>query len=62
MQASTSPPLRLLIHGGAGTINKAQLSPEKERELHAALQDALKVGFKVLAVRWKKFVGSDCGS
>ncbi|TAF75433.1 MAG: isoaspartyl peptidase/L-asparaginase [Bacteroidetes bacterium] len=34
----------LAIHGGAGTISKAQLTPEKELLYHEALQKALNVG------------------
>ncbi|MEN3931373.1 isoaspartyl peptidase/L-asparaginase [Microvirga sp. W0021] len=38
----------LAIHGGAGTINKALMSPEKEDAYHAGLRQALDAGYKVL--------------
>lgn len=38
----------LVIHGGAGTILKSQLSEEKERLYHQALSQALKAGFTAI--------------
>ncbi len=38
----------LAIHGGAGTITKSSMSPEKELLYKAALNDALKVGESIL--------------
>ena len=37
-----------LIHGGAGTIKKENMSPEKEQACHAALRQALDSGYTVL--------------
>lgn len=39
----------LVIHGGAGAMSRAALSPEKEREFHEALQRILRAGHAVLA-------------
>jgi isoaspartyl peptidase/L-asparaginase-like protein (Ntn-hydrolase superfamily) len=39
----------LAIHGGAGTIRRAQLTSERERRYHEALRDALKAGYAILA-------------
>jgi beta-aspartyl-peptidase (threonine type) len=39
----------LVIHGGAGAMSRAALSPEKEREFHEALQRILRAGHEVLA-------------
>ncbi|MDO7851924.1 isoaspartyl peptidase/L-asparaginase family protein [Hymenobacter convexus] len=39
----------LAIHGGAGTIARASLSPDAEREYHAALETALNTGYDLLA-------------
>ncbi|HSJ13554.1 MAG TPA: isoaspartyl peptidase/L-asparaginase [Longimicrobiales bacterium] len=39
----------MVIHGGAGTIARASLSPERERDYHAALEEALRAGHRVLA-------------
>ena len=39
----------LVIHGGAGAMSRAALSPEKEREFHEALQRILRTGHAVLA-------------
>lgn len=41
-------PFRLAIHGGAGTILPEDMTPDIERECHAALQAALRAGRKVL--------------
>lgn len=38
----------LVIHGGAGTITKASMTPEKEKAYKAALELALKTGYEVL--------------
>ncbi|MEM9494055.1 MAG: isoaspartyl peptidase/L-asparaginase, partial [Myxococcota bacterium] len=39
----------LIIHGGAGTIERGDMSAEQEREYHAALRSALEAGRAVLA-------------
>lgn len=41
--------IAIAIHGGAGTILKANMTPEKEKAYHAALQAALTAGYDVLA-------------
>jgi beta-aspartyl-peptidase (threonine type) len=41
-------PITLVIHGGAGTIKKENMSPEKEKAYHAALNIALDSGHAVL--------------
>ena len=38
----------LVIHGGAGTIRRADLSAEQEAEYRAALDDALDAGYAIL--------------
>ena len=38
----------LVIHGGAGTILKTSMTPEKESQYKQALQDALDLGYKIL--------------
>jgi beta-aspartyl-peptidase (threonine type) len=38
----------LVIHGGAGTILKSQMKPEKERAYNAALDSALQKGYDIL--------------
>ena len=40
--------LTLVIHGGAGTISKEEMSPELEQAYKSALQEALNAGFAVL--------------
>jgi len=40
--------LTLVIHGGAGTITKEEMSPELEKAYLEGLQDALDAGFAVL--------------
>jgi beta-aspartyl-peptidase (threonine type) len=38
----------IVIHGGAGVIRKADMTPEKEREYEAKLKEALEKGYAVL--------------
>ena len=38
----------IAIHGGAGTLSRAHISPEQERDYHAALQAVLRVGQALL--------------
>lgn len=41
-------PITLVIHGGAGTIKRENMTPEKEKAYHAKLQEALDSGYAVL--------------
>lgn len=41
-------PITIVIHGGAGTILKQNMTPEKEQAYHAALEAALDSGYMVL--------------
>jgi len=43
------PHYALAIHGGAGTITRDRLTPEREKDYHAALRDILRRGEAVLA-------------
>ena len=38
----------LAIHGGAGTIERSKITPEKEREYRVGLERALTAGYKIL--------------
>src|SRR5881392_1789545 len=38
----------LAIHGGAGTIERSKITPEKEREYRAGLERALSAGYEIL--------------
>jgi L-asparaginase / beta-aspartyl-peptidase len=38
----------LAVHGGAGTIERSKMTPEKEREYRAGLERALKAGYEIL--------------
>ena len=40
--------ISLAIHGGAGTLVKGMMTPEKELEYKTALQKALDVGYQLL--------------
>jgi len=48
-QESNSKKFVLVIHGGAGTILKSQMTPEKEKLYTQGLNDALNAGNEVLA-------------
>src|SRR5687768_6438510 len=43
------PPVTLVIHGGAGTIRKENMSDEQQKAYHAALKQSLDAGYAVLA-------------
>jgi beta-aspartyl-peptidase (threonine type) len=45
----TQIPWKLVIHGGAGVIERGQSTPEQERDIRAALERALAAGADVLA-------------
>ena len=47
--SATAEGYALVIHGGAGTILKANMSPEKEAAYRAKLTEALKTGQAILA-------------
>lgn len=47
-QASAERPIALVIHGGAGTIERSLMSPEREAAYHAALREALEAGYAIL--------------
>ncbi|GAB3531387.1 beta-aspartyl-peptidase [Pontibacter brevis] len=40
--------LAIAIHGGAGTITRASLTPEQEKAYKAALKEAVEIGYKLL--------------
>lgn len=40
--------IAFVIHGGAGTIDRDQMAPEKEKEYRAGLEQALKKGYEIL--------------
>ncbi|WP_086617958.1 isoaspartyl peptidase/L-asparaginase family protein [Erythrobacter tepidarius] len=47
--AGEAPKWSIAIHGGAGTLDPVQMTPERRAEYEAALQQALDAGAKVLA-------------
>ncbi|MEO7540310.1 MAG: isoaspartyl peptidase/L-asparaginase [Pyrinomonadaceae bacterium] len=48
LQSPQKPRLGFIIHGGAGVINKASMTPEKEKEYRDKLEEALLAGYKAL--------------
>lgn len=48
-QPGSGPGWGIVIHGGAGTIERGSMSPEMERQYHAKLEEALRAGHGVLA-------------
>lgn len=42
-------PIALAIHGGAGAIEKNQMTAETEQYIHETMSDALKTGYEVLS-------------
>lgn len=47
-QGQGSADWKLVVHGGAGTIRQENITPEKEREIRAALDRSLQAGSKIL--------------
>ncbi|MTE26995.1 isoaspartyl peptidase/L-asparaginase family protein [Winogradskyella ouciana] len=45
---SEKPEFAIIIHGGAGTILKKNMTPEKEAAYKAKLEEAIRVGYDVL--------------
>ncbi|HEU4520761.1 MAG TPA: isoaspartyl peptidase/L-asparaginase, partial [Thermoanaerobaculia bacterium] len=39
----------LVVHGGAGTITRGSMTPEREKEYRSALEAALRAGHAILA-------------
>lgn len=48
LQGPQNPRLGFVIHGGAGVITKGSLTPEREKEYRAKLEEALLAGYKAL--------------
>jgi L-asparaginase / beta-aspartyl-peptidase len=46
--SQTTHKFGIVIHGGAGSILKSNMTPEKEAEYNAALKEALQIGYKIL--------------
>ena len=44
----SAPPLTILVHGGAGAMERGRYTPEEEAAFHAALTEALDAGYAVL--------------
>lgn len=47
--AASSAPIGIVIHGGAGTINRDSITPEQEQAYHAMLTHAVNQGYNILA-------------
>lgn len=48
LQSPQNPKLGFMIHGGAGVIRRGDLTPEKEKQYRAKLEEALMTGYKAL--------------
>jgi L-asparaginase / beta-aspartyl-peptidase len=46
--APTGTGFGMVIHGGAGTITRGSVTPELEAQYHAALEEALQAGYRIL--------------
>jgi beta-aspartyl-peptidase (threonine type) len=44
----TKSKIALAIHGGAGTMERGKMTPEKEREYRTGLENSLRAGYEVL--------------
>ena len=41
-------PIAFVVHGGAGTIERDQMTPQREKEYRSGIEHALKVGYDIL--------------
>lgn len=48
LQSPQNPRLAFVIHGGAGVIRRGSLTPEREKEYRAKLEEAVVAGYKAL--------------
>jgi len=48
LQSPQNPRLGFVLHGGAGVIKRGSLSPEREKQYRAKLQEAVLAGYTVL--------------
>ena len=48
-EAKPKEKFALVIHGGAGTILKKNMTPKKEAAYRAKLEESLKAGYKILS-------------
>jgi beta-aspartyl-peptidase (threonine type) len=46
--AADGPPLAIVIHGGAGVINRSDVPPEREAQYRAGLEAARDAGYAIL--------------
>lgn len=48
LQGPQNPRLAFVIHGGAGTIKRGSMTPEKEKQYREKLEEAVMAGYKAL--------------
>lgn len=48
LQSPQNPRLGFIIHGGAGVLSKSDMTPAKEKEFRAKLEEAVLAGYKTL--------------
>lgn len=48
LQGPQNPRLGFVLHGGAGTIRRGDMTPEREKQYRAKLEEALVAGYKAL--------------
>ncbi len=44
----SGPGWGIVIHGGAGTMERGSITPETERQYHATLEEALRAGLRAV--------------
>ena len=47
-KAPINQPIAIVVHGGAGTIPKKNMSDEKEKKYKSKLEEAIRAGYQVL--------------
>ena len=48
MISESASPVAIVIHGGAGRMDKAKLTPARQKEYHATLEASLRAGHAIL--------------
>src|SRR5260370_22175873 len=48
MSSTKESKIGLVVHGGAGTMERNKMTPEREREYRAGIENALRAGWDIL--------------
>src|SRR5260370_39630207 len=61
MSSMKESKIGLVVHGGAGTMERGKMSPEREREYRAGIENALRAGWEILQHGGSRLEGTATG-